>query len=94
MRRAHSRLSSTRGLFCKVGTSQIGDILETLKDLAGVVAETRIDEARTRNTDVPLVTGETAREALGSTAATPWRQTPRDVLADWRHRIAAEPGMS
>jgi GDP-4-dehydro-6-deoxy-D-mannose reductase len=74
---------------------QIGDILETLKNLAGIVAETRVDETRIRHTDVPLAVGEAvrAREALGWTASTPWRQTLRDVLDDWRGRVAAEPDM-
>jgi nucleoside-diphosphate-sugar epimerase len=74
---------------------QIGDILETLKDLAGVTAETRIEAARIRNTDVPWAVGDASRAGalLGWTAATPWRRTLSDVLDDWRRRIA-EPDLA
>lgn len=74
-------------------TRRIGDVLEELKELAGVAAEIRADSARTRMTDIPLACCDTtlAREVLGWTPATPWHQTLRDVLDDWRRRIAAEP---
>ena len=68
---------------------RIGDVLETLEELAGVTAETRIDQARTRATDVPLACGDAAWawEVLGWKPRTPWRQTLQDVLGDWRCRV-------
>jgi nucleoside-diphosphate-sugar epimerase len=72
---------------------RIGDILDELKALANVLTETRVDLARTRATDVPVAYGDAtrARDVLGWTPGTPWRQTLTDVLEDWRQRIATEP---
>ena len=71
---------------------RIGDILEDLKALAGVVAETRIDPARTRATDMPVACGDAtrARAVLGWTPTTPWRETLREVMDDWLHRAGTE----
>jgi GDP-4-dehydro-6-deoxy-D-mannose reductase len=72
---------------------RIGDILKDLTALAGVTVEIRIDPTRLRTTDVPLSHGNAtkAQELLGWTPSTPWSQTLRDVLDDWRHRITISP---
>jgi GDP-4-dehydro-6-deoxy-D-mannose reductase len=72
---------------------RIGDVLEQLQRLAGVSAQVRIDPSRVRTIDVPSTCGDAgrAREVLGWTPRTPWRQTLLDVLDDWRERIAADP---
>jgi GDP-4-dehydro-6-deoxy-D-mannose reductase len=71
---------------------RIGDVLETLKALAGVTAETRIDAARTRAADMPVARGDAARArtVLGWVPMTPWRQTLRDVLDDWLGRVTRD----
>ena len=68
---------------------RIGDILEVLKEIAGVTAETRVDTTRARANDVPTACGNAtrARELLGWKPAIPWRQTLRDVLDEWRDKI-------
>jgi nucleoside-diphosphate-sugar epimerase len=76
------------------GTARrIGDILNDLAAIAGVMVQTRADPAKTRGTDVALAWGDTtrARELLGWTPIVPWADTLRDVLDDWRQRIATEP---
>ncbi len=72
---------------------RIGDVLDALMETAGVTAEIRIDTTRTRTTDVPLAWCDPARarQVLGWRATTPWSETLRDVLDDWRHRIAIDP---
>ena len=69
---------------------RVGDVLEALKALAGVTAETRVDPARVRATDVAVALGDAAaaRNALGWAPGIPWSQTLRDVLNDWRRRVA------
>jgi GDP-4-dehydro-6-deoxy-D-mannose reductase len=75
---------------------RIGDILNELQTLAGISAIVQVDEVRRRTTDVPLACGDAtlARRVLGWTISTPWRQTLRDVLDDWRGRVTIEPGAS
>jgi GDP-4-dehydro-6-deoxy-D-mannose reductase len=72
---------------------RVGDVLDALLDLAGVTVEIRVDPARTRATDVPLAWCEPAhaRDLLGWKPTTQWSQTLRDVLDDWRRRIAVAP---
>ena len=72
---------------------RIGDVLNALMELAGVTAEVRVDATRTRTTDVPLAWCDPAHavRVLGWRAGTPWNQTLRGVLDDWRRRIAIEP---
>ena len=73
---------------------RIGDVLDDLLALAGVVAEVRADPARVRGGEVRRISGnaERARALLGWEPATLWTQTLRDVLDDWRTRIAAARG--
>lgn len=69
---------------------RIGDVLEALKELADVRAEIRTDPSLTRASDVPVAFADAgrARAALAWAPRVPWRQTLRDVLDDWRGRIA------
>jgi GDP-4-dehydro-6-deoxy-D-mannose reductase len=72
---------------------RIGDVLDALLEMAGVAVEIRTDATRTRSTDVPLAWCDPARarDVLGWRAGTSWSETLRDVLDDWRRRIAIEP---
>jgi nucleoside-diphosphate-sugar epimerase len=72
---------------------RVGDVLDALMAIAGVAAEIRIDPRRTRSTDVKLAWCDAARaqDALGWSPSTPWQQTLRDVLDDWRRRIVVDP---
>lgn len=75
---------------------RIGDILEDLKALAGIAAETRVDPARARATDMRVAHGDAsrARTLLGWAPTTPWHETLREVMEDWLHRAGtgADPG--
>lgn len=73
---------------------RIGDILADLQALAGLALEVRTDPSRVRTTDLPMTCGDAtrAREMLGWSPATPWSQTLRDVLNDWRDRVITESG--
>ncbi len=72
---------------------RVGDVLNELLTVAGVVAEVEVDTARLRPSDIPLAAGNPARahDMLGWTPAIPWRQTLSDVLTDWHNRIRTEP---
>jgi GDP-4-dehydro-6-deoxy-D-mannose reductase len=72
---------------------RIGDVLDALLAAAGVTAEIRVDPRRTRSAEVRLAwcDASRARHALGWAPSTPWQQTVRDVLDDWRRRIALDP---
>jgi GDP-4-dehydro-6-deoxy-D-mannose reductase len=72
---------------------RVGDVLDALLATAGIKAEIRVDPMRTRTTDVKMAWCDAARAraTLGWAPNTPWRQTLRDVLDDWRHRIAIDP---
>jgi GDP-4-dehydro-6-deoxy-D-mannose reductase len=72
---------------------RIGDVLDALMATAGIRAEIQVDPMRTRTTDVKLAWCDAARarDTLGWAPSTPWQQTLRDVLDDWRHRIATDP---
>jgi GDP-4-dehydro-6-deoxy-D-mannose reductase len=72
---------------------RIGDILSDLITLAGVQASIVVDPGRTRATEVPLARCDAKRamELIGWSPVMGWSQTLRDVLDDWRRRVAAEP---
>lgn len=71
---------------------RIGDVLHALCDLAGLDVAVQIDPSRVRGTDLRVACGDAtrAREMLGWTPARPWPTTLRDILDDWRTRIADE----
>ena len=69
---------------------RIGDILDTLLELAGLRTEVVTDAARLRGTEIASASGDSsrARNLLGWAPEIPWQQTLADVLADWRLRVA------
>jgi GDP-4-dehydro-6-deoxy-D-mannose reductase len=73
---------------------RIGDVLNDLRDMAGVEIEMRVDRSRLRESDLPMACGDATRafQALGWAPAVPWHVTLRDVLDDWRSRVIAEAG--
>lgn len=73
---------------------RIGDVLGELQAMAGVEIEVRIDQSRVRESDLHMACGDAtrAREVLGWTPTIPWSVTLRDVLDDWRARVAGEAG--
>ena len=72
---------------------RIGDILDDLQALAGISAKVHVDGSRVRATEIALAHGDATRahNVLGWAPATPWSETIRDVLNDWRRRIDADP---
>lgn len=70
---------------------RIGDILSELLALATVDIEVRLDPERMRPNDTPYAIGDAARalQTLGWQPRIAWRDTLRDVLEDWRSRVAA-----
>ncbi len=73
-----------------VGTS-IAGVIEMLSAESGLRIECVQDQGRLRGRETPAVVGSAARAAaLGWTPAIPLRHTLRDLLADWRVRLANE----
>jgi GDP-4-dehydro-6-deoxy-D-mannose reductase len=72
---------------------RIGDVLAELMALAGVVADVHAEASRVRVNDVERTAADAtcARSLLGWRPTIPWSQTLRDVLDDWRARVAASP---
>lgn len=73
---------------------RIGDILAALMVLAGVEAEVSTGTALLRRAEIPTASGDAAaaRAALGWAPAIAWERTLAEVLADWRARVAVDPG--
>jgi GDP-4-dehydro-6-deoxy-D-mannose reductase len=69
----------------------IRDLLELLLAASGARVEVRVDPARLRPSDVPVLVGDPARlrAATGWEPAIPLERTLRELLDDWRERIAA-----
>jgi GDP-4-dehydro-6-deoxy-D-mannose reductase len=72
---------------------RIGDVLDTLRALAGVSAAVETDAGRVRSADLSRACGDATRagELLGWRPVIPWERTLRDVLDDWSARVRAEP---
>jgi len=77
---------------CSGNGLRMGDLLERLLGLAGVRVEVRVDPARLRPSDIPMQVGDPARlrEATGWTARHTLEATLRDLLDEWRGRVAAQ----
>ena len=73
---------------------RIGDVLSELREMACVEIEVQVDQSRVRESDLRMACGDAtrAREVLGWEPAIPWSVTLRDVLDDWRGRVAGEAG--
>ena len=71
---------------------RIGDVLAEMCWIAGIDAEIEPESGRLRPSDIPVACGDSglARELLGWSPVIPWDQTLRDVLDDWRARIAGQ----
>jgi GDP-4-dehydro-6-deoxy-D-mannose reductase len=71
---------------------RIGDALDALIAEAGISVHVETEATRLRPSDIPVACGDAsrARALLGWTPRIPWEQSIRDVLLDWRARVAAE----
>jgi GDP-4-dehydro-6-deoxy-D-mannose reductase len=71
---------------------RIGDILADMLELAGVTASVQSSASLLRPSDIATASGnaDAARAALDWSAAIAWQRTLRDVLDDWKARVAAE----
>lgn len=73
------------------GTARrVGDILADLQALAGLRVAIELDHSRVRTADVSVACGDPTRaaELLNWRPSIPWDRTLRDVLEDWRARVA------
>jgi GDP-4-dehydro-6-deoxy-D-mannose reductase len=68
---------------------RLADLLEELVRQSGQEVEIRVDPARLRPADVPVLVGNPARlrAATGWEPRTPLSQTLRDLLDHWRERV-------
>ena len=73
---------------CSGHTTVIGDLLEMLLARATVSIRVRVDPARLRPNDVPVLLGDRSRitAELGWAPAIPLEQTLDDLLDYWRRR--------
>ncbi len=73
---------------CSGRAIAIGDLLELMLSRARVPIRVRVDEARYRPNDLPLLLGDPTRirTELGWTPEIPLEQTIDDLLEDWRRR--------
>ncbi len=74
------------------GTARkISEVLDAVLREAGVEARIETSAARLRPADLPMAQGDAglARRVLGWAPSVPWAETLRDVVADWRERVAA-----
>jgi GDP-4-dehydro-6-deoxy-D-mannose reductase len=77
---------------CAGVATSIGTIVEWLRAESRVTIECHEEHGRLRPNEVPTVVGSAARaSALGWSPTIPLRQTLRDLLHDWRDRVAADP---
>jgi GDP-4-dehydro-6-deoxy-D-mannose reductase len=79
---------------CSGASVRIGEILETLIDLAQTDAEVRVDAERARPSDNPLLVGDPTklRSAIGWAPQLDLRRTLRDLLDDWVRRVGGPAG--
>jgi GDP-4-dehydro-6-deoxy-D-mannose reductase len=73
---------------------RIGDVLDELREIAGVAVQVRTDPARLRPSDIPIACGNAgaARALLGWAPSIAWSRTLSDLLADWQVRLGAAQG--
>jgi len=70
---------------------RIQDVLDMLLGHSTVEIEVRVDPARLRPSDVPLLLGDNSKfcEATGWKPEIPFEQTAKDLLDYWRERVTA-----
>jgi GDP-4-dehydro-6-deoxy-D-mannose reductase len=76
---------------CSGRGRRIGDLLDILLAASAARVEVRVDPARLRPSDVPAQVGDPARlrAATGWEPTIPLERSLRDLLDDWRARVAA-----
>jgi GDP-4-dehydro-6-deoxy-D-mannose reductase len=78
---------------CRGEAPAVRDLLDTLRAAARVETRVETDPERWRPSDLPVLRGDPSRlmERTGWSARLPLDATLRDLLADWRARLAVEP---
>ncbi len=81
---------------CSGTGRSIEDALETLVGFAEAPITLERDEERLRPTEVEWMVGDPSkvRTAVGWSSRIDWKETARDLLDDWRERVAAEERMA
>ena len=76
---------------CSGRGRRIGDLLDELLRASGVRVEIKVDPARLRPSDVPVLVGDPTRlrAATGWEPRIPFERTLGDLLADWRQRVSS-----
>lgn len=76
------------------GIHSIGQVLDALIQRARLSLEVRVDPAKFRPVDVPLVAPDVSRlqQETGWQPTIPFEQTIQDLLDDWRERVAQATG--
>jgi GDP-4-dehydro-6-deoxy-D-mannose reductase len=79
---------------CSGRGRRIRELLDLLLAASGARVEVRVDPERLRPSDVPVLVGDPTRlrAATGWEPAIPLERTLRDLLEDWRDRIAVAAG--
>jgi GDP-4-dehydro-6-deoxy-D-mannose reductase len=69
---------------------RVGDILRRLLELSGIRASVATGAGLLRPPEIPIACGDArrVRNALGWAPQVAWDTTLRDVLADWKRRVA------
>jgi len=69
---------------------RVRELLHKLVDIAGIDVEIRLDTERLRPSDVPALVGDPGKlkQATGWEPALSLEETLRDLLQDWRARVA------
>jgi GDP-4-dehydro-6-deoxy-D-mannose reductase len=77
---------------CRGEDREIGEILQELIELSGLHVEMRVDPARLRPSDIPVLRGSAAflHDAVGWQPAIPWRTTLLDLYNYWTNRLCAD----
>ena len=70
---------------------RVRELLDKLLDVAGLDVEIRLDDERLRPSDVPALVGDPGKlkQATGWEPTLSLDETLRDLLQDWRERLAA-----
>jgi GDP-4-dehydro-6-deoxy-D-mannose reductase len=78
---------------CSGKAYMIREVVDLFSEITGINVEFRIDPARVRPYDNPLVLGsyDRLKEATGWAPAIPFRQTLQDVFAYWQNILSSRP---